>query len=162
MTNQPSSDLRTAYPTRSGESYLESIVHTASPARLRLLLIERAIDVAGTLSATWRDRRNLGTNEYSITLLDLLNELLSGVVGGHGGSVVGGPSTNEKKVCEQVSDLYVFLTQHLVAAEEKSDSGAIDEIATVLHIEAETWRAVCAQQGGHAGPVPTSGLNLQA
>jgi len=144
-------------PSRTGESYLDSIVQTASPARLRLMLIERAIDVAGTLSATWRAGEQPGTNEHSLKLLDLLTELLGGVV--------GGKESSEKEVCEQVSDLYVFLTKHLIAAEETSDAGSIDEISTVLQVDAETWRAVCAQESTQSAPVApavTGGLNLEA
>ncbi len=140
--------------SRSGESYLDTLVKTASPAKLRLMLIERAIAVAGTLASTWRAGDKLGANEYSITLLDILNELLSGIMDGN--------ANDEQKVCKQVADLYVFLAQHLVIAEERSDAEGIDEIATVLQIEAETWRAVCARDGGHTDPRPTGGLNLQA
>ena len=167
MTNRAASARFTdqVRSSRSSESYLESMVNTASPARLRLLLIERAIDVAGTLASTWRDGKELGANQYSLKLLELLNELLSGVV--------GGPSPEQQKICHQVSDLYVFLTKHLLGAEEASDSEAINQIATILQTEAETWRGVCAQQSGQqgsstgtipsidGGPLPSEGLNLQ-
>lgn len=140
--------------SRSTDGYLESIVQAASPARLRLMLIERAIDVAGKLVTTWRAGEQPGTNEHSVTLLDLLNELLSGVTGGQ--------QTQEKQICGQVSDLYVFLIQHLVAAERSTDATAIDEITAVLHVEAETWRAVCAQANQHTTSNVSAGLNLQA
>lgn len=156
MTQQATPARRTdsAISSRSGDSYLESIVQTASPARLRLMLIEKAIDVSSTLARTWREGGVHGPNEHSVKLLDLLNELLSGVVGGN--------RSDEKAVCGQVADLYVFLSQHLVAAESNSDSSAIDEITAVLHVEAETWRAVCAQESTQPAPTQSSGLNLQA
>ncbi len=138
-----------------GMQYLEATVRSASPARLRLMLIERGVDVAGHLAQTWRSNQNLGPNEHSIKLLDLLNELLSGVVGGQG--------DGSDDVCEKVADLYVFLAKHLVAAESTSDASAIDEIKTVLEVEAETWRAVCAQatpRHSSAGSTQT-GLNLE-
>ena len=142
-----------------GEHYLESSVQTAPPARLRLMLIERGAEVARTLARSWRSDEKLGSNEWSLRLLDILNELLSGIT--------GGSSTQEREVCLKVADLYVFLTQHLVAAEETSDADAIDEIVTLLEIEAETWRAVCAQSLAPSNPGlrtsdGESGLNLQA
>ena len=168
MTNYAASARLTnqGRSSRSSESYLESMVNTASPARLRLLLIERAIDVAGTLASTWRNGKELGSNQHSLKLLELLNELLSGVV--------GGPSQEQQEVCHKVSDLYVFLTQHLMRAEEASDTDAIIQISTILQTEAETWRSVCGQQSGQQATLtggipsvdgsvlPSEGLNLQA
>lgn len=121
-----------------GEQYLEAAIRTASPARLRLMLIERAIEVSGRLAEVWRNGEAPGSNEHSLKLLDLLGELLSGVV--------GGDSDSENDVCQKVADLYVFLSQHLVAAESSSDAESIDEIKIVLAAEAETWRAVCGQE----------------
>ncbi|MDG2220546.1 MAG: flagellar protein FliS [Rubripirellula sp.] len=168
MTNHAASARFTnqGRSSRSSESYLESMVNTASPARLRLLLLERAVDVAGNLATIWKDGKELGSNQHSLKLLELLNELLSGVV--------GGPSQEQQKICHQVSDLYVFLTQHLMRAEETSDCDAINQIASILQTEAETWRTVCGQQSGQqassagifpsveGGVVPSEGLNLQA
>jgi flagellar protein FliS len=139
-----------------GRQYLEATVQSAPPERLRLMLIERAVDVAGHLSLTWRSKQSLGSNEHSIMLLDLINELLAGIVGGN--------SEGENELCLKVADLYVFLAKHLVAAEGTSDADAIDEIRGVLEVEAETWRAVCARASATPRPsVPgNSGLNLQA
>lgn len=121
-----------------GHKYLESTVHSATPARLRLMLIERAIDVAGNLSANWRQGKALGENEWSLWLLDLLTELLNGVASSR--------VESERQVCQTVSDLYVFLIQHLIAAEAASRADAIDEIRLVLNIEAQTWALVCANE----------------
>ena len=145
--------------------YLESAIRTASPARLRLMLIQRAIEVAVSLARVWREGQSVGPNEYSLTLMDLLGELLAGVAGSN--------RSEENAVCEQVADLYVFLNQHLLAAETHSDAASIDEIRTILEIEAETWRAVCASEASAlpANAVPqhtgtqlgaASGLNFSA
>lgn len=143
---------------RHGERYLDASVGTASPARLRLMVIERAVEVAGSLAKTWRHQGGSpGTNEHSLKLFELLNELLSGVTAESG------------EVGQKVADLYVFLIQHLIAAEETSDATAVEEIAVVLQTEAETWRMVCANQshsahssGGNASPPSAGGLNLHA
>lgn len=160
MNSKERATHRQEGPTRSGQ-YLESAIYTASPAQLRLMLIGRAVDVCSQLSQAWRSGASSGANEHSITLLDLLNELLSGVVGSE--------HQCEKDVCAKVADLYVFLTQHLVRAQEVSDADAVDEIKAVLEIECETWRAVCARSAGDAktadgssDPAGLGGLNLEA
>ena len=129
------------YPPASGTSspghhYLRATIETASPPRLRLMLIERAVEVAAGLAMEWRAGRETGANAMSLRLLDLLTELLRGVQGG---------TTAENRLGSQVADLYVFLIQHLLTAEQNSDPNAIDEIRLVLETEAETWRLVCAQ-----------------
>ncbi len=143
------------------EHYLESSIHTASPAKMRLMLIERGVEVAATLARVWResvaDPANVAAgqtnvNEHSIKLLELLNELLSGVTG------------KDAPVGRQVSDLYVFLCQQLLRAEPRCDADAIDEIRLVLEIEAETWRLVCAQSTPgvtmSSSPVVQGGMDL--
>ncbi len=108
---------------------------TASPAKLRLMLLDRSVELARMVAKQWRENpEGAGPNEQSLTLLDFLSELLSGV------------TSDETDVCNQVADLYVFLTQHLVMAEEHGDAGAIDEIRLVLETEAETWRMVVANE----------------
>ncbi len=166
MTYTPSKAASNFQPSgfqqnrRSSDGYLESSVRHASPARLRLMVLERSVEVARTLANSWREKidTHRGPNEYSVLLLDLITELLSGV-------------TSSEGVCSQVADLYVFLSQHLLKAEEHSDAEAIDEIRIVLETEADTWRMVCAnetlaQLGSTAtpsSPLPiSSGLNLQA
>ena len=141
-----------------GLQYLDAAVRTASPARLRLMLIERAIDVASGLVSRWDQGQDLGANEQSIHLLDLLTELLNGVRSGN--------SPPEQQLCQQVADLYVFLSKHLVEAEANNDVDSIKEIRVVLQTEAETWRSVCAREiaGSPAGDSNTAapgGLDLQ-
>lgn len=148
-----------------GQSYMDSAIRTASPAKLRLMLLDRSVEVAQKLSNQWRAGEQMGPNEHSLSLLELLGELLSGIAGSE--------DPEEAKLCHQVSDLYVFLTKHLVIAEDHSDADAVDEIRLVLEAEAETWRSVCAQEmtrgAGHttnpvsSGDAPaTTGLNFSA
>ena len=126
--------------TTGGDQYLDADIQTASPARLRLMLIQRGIEVAAQVADNWRKLAASaggdapGPDEHSLKLLEILNELLSGVTG------------DQAEVCKTVADLYVFLAKHLIKAEETGDAGAIDEIRLVLQTEAETWRLVCANE----------------
>lgn len=152
------------YGFSGGQEYLDANVHTASPARLRLMLIERGVEVARQVAKVWRESQEpdgqgfSGANEYTLKLLEIINELLGGVTG------------DQDEVCRKVADLYVFLAKHLIIAEETSDAAAIDEIRLVLETEAETWRMVCANEvpqarqdkTGKPSEGPSGGLNLQA
>ena len=149
----------------AGQQYLESMVLSASPARLRMLLLQKGVDVSAQLSATWRDASERpesadrqGPNEWSLALLDVITELLAGV------------TSDEAPVCKQVADLYVFLSQHLLEAEATSDANKIDAIQRILKIELETWTQVCAAETPVAAPIAvdtsalsgySAGLNLQ-
>ncbi len=157
------------FRTTGGQEYLDANIQTASPARLRLMLIERGVEVARQLSDAWRGpsplenhdssgQASAAANEYSLKLFEILNELLSGVTG------------DKDEICRKVADLYVFLTKHLITAEEVRDADAIDEIRLVLETEAETWRMVCVNEAPVArndvvqagGQSHSGGLNLEA
>lgn len=123
-----------SYSDLSSSQYLESLVQTASPARLRLLLIEKAAGLCMLISQQWTQSPQAAQwDGPSIQLADILTELLSGV------------SQGDTDVAKRVADLYVFLIQHQNKAVEQGDASMIDEIQTVLETEAETWRMVCAQ-----------------
>ena len=122
-----------------GQQYLDATIRTATPAKLRLMLLERAVEISRMVAENWQSGKVTGSHEHSITLMEMIAELLTGVA--------GGSNKTENKLCLQVSDLYVFLLKHLVAAEETSDVQSANEITTVLQAETETWRAVVAQEG---------------
>jgi flagellar secretion chaperone FliS len=124
------------YHDSSGQSYLEAAVRTAPPARLRLMLIERGAELCKGISERWKaSRPTSGYDEQTLHLSDILTELLSGV------------GRSDLPLAKQVSDIYVFLIQHLAKAETAGDAAMIDEIRRVLDTEAETWRSVCTGAG---------------
>jgi flagellar secretion chaperone FliS len=122
-------------PSSSNDSsalrYLENTIRTAPPAKLRLMLIERAVGLCESISARWRLLTpEMGCDEQTLHLRDILTELLAGV------------GRSDLPVALAVSDLYVFLSKHLTDAEMMRDVTMIDEIGLVLQTEAETWRIV--------------------
>lgn len=116
------------------------------------MLIERAVEIATSLSDDYRTGAASGETESSMRLFDILSELLSGVT--------GSTDSRENQTCDQVADLYVFLIQHLIAAEKISDSTAVTEIAAVLQVEAETWRMVCATETEQSTRTASGGAGL--
>jgi len=112
--------------------YLENLVRSAPPAKLRLLLIERGVGLCESIGARWRAQKpEIGGDEQTLHLRDIMTELLSGI------------GKSDIPVAIAVSDLYVFLSKHLTDAELMGDVTMIDEIGVVLQTEAETWRIVC-------------------
>jgi flagellar protein FliS len=129
-------------PQSANENYLRSTVLTASPARLRYLLLERAMTLVSLIKeGRSRDPQRL-VDERTITLRDVLGELLSGV--GRGGDALA----------KQVADIYVFLLQELTYAEIEAGMERLNNIEMILEIELETWRQVCESHTRHAVPAP--------
>lgn len=123
--------------------YLENTIRTASPAKLRLMLIERAVGLCDAISIRWKaSKPEMGCDEQTLHLRDILTELLSGV------------GRSDLPVALAVSDLYVFLSKHLTDAEMMRDVTMIDEIGLVLQTEAETWRIVLETTLAAQTPTP--------
>ena len=81
------------------EQYLRTMVLTATPAKLRFLLLERAIALVEAIKEERMRCAEKLVDEKTITLRDILGELLSGV------------KRSEDRLSQSVSDLYVFLLQ---------------------------------------------------
>jgi flagellar protein FliS len=117
----------------AADSYLENEVLTATPQKLRLLLIEGAIRFAQAAIRHWEERRNDEACEAIIRCRNIVTELFSVI--------------NEKAFAPaaQVYDLYLFLFGELTEAQRHRDAGQVRGVLRVLETERETWRLVCAQ-----------------
>jgi flagellar protein FliS len=126
----------------ANEHYLQLMVLTATPAKLRFLLLERAVMVTEAIKEN-RMRKPEGlVDEKTLTLRDILGELLAGVK--RGGT----------ELSDTVADLYVFLLQELTFAEQEPGIERIDSIGHILEIEKETWQQVCGSQSKQNVPPP--------
>jgi flagellar protein FliS len=131
-------DQRTA-----NDRYLESAVRTASPARLRLMLLERGVALAEMICEKRQREPETLVDEWTVTLRDVLGELLSGITAEAG------------ELGVHVADLYVFLLQELTRAEQEPGSERLQAIGRILRIECETWRQVVeAQREQQASKIP--------
>lgn len=140
------------------DRYLQNLIRSASPARLRLLLIERGIEIAESLAATAAEPTQAATHsgkslelvraEQTLRLRDILGELLSGVV------------NKELEVAKQVADLYVFLLQYMGEAERQDTAERWERIVEILRIEQETWARVCEHATRSATPDAASSRPL--
>jgi flagellar secretion chaperone FliS len=126
------------------------------------MLIERGAEVATRLAERWTTVEGRATGdarsaEDALWLREILGELLAGVTADGGA------------LAKQVADLYVFLLQHLTAAEETREVAAIAEIRSVLEIERDTWTQVVARMSNSSSvPAPamqsiaSGGLSVHA
>ncbi|MCC6512147.1 MAG: flagellar protein FliS [Pirellulaceae bacterium] len=115
--------------------YLEQEVLTASPAKLRWLLINKSVQLCRIVDQLWQVHDYAAASQWTLRLRDVITELLSGV---HG----------TDPLSKRVADLYVFMLKLLTQAEQSQEIKQLHELQGLLEIEAETWLLVQQQSAG--------------
>ena len=110
------------------QAYLRTKVLTASPAELRLMLIDGAIRFTEQARRGY-ETRDLeaaydGTTKAQAILLELMNALRP---------------DQAPELCARLSGLYTFLYRTLVESSMSRDPVALEEVLTLLRFERETW-----------------------
>jgi flagellar protein FliS len=126
--------------------YLEQEVLTASPAKLRWLLLQKSVNLCEVIAELWRSGEFATADQWSLRLREFLTELLGGVQG-------------TDSVAAQVADLYVFMIKELTQAEQSRDRARLANLRELLEIETETWRLVQQNIAGTGGTVVTPPLH---
>jgi flagellar protein FliS len=126
---------------RPSETYFESQVLTATPQRLRLMLLDGALQYARRASQYWQAGRLYEGGEAVIGCQRIVTELLRGLRPEIAPELVG-----------NVAAVYNFVFRALIEAGLKHDPAKLDEAISVLEIERETWRQVCEQLGSSLEP----------
>jgi flagellar protein FliS len=115
------------------DAYLQTQIVTATPQRLRLMLIEETIRRLHAAQAAFAaDRRDQAAQALS-ACREVLAELLAGV------------QPDQSPVARRVQAIYVFLYSTLVEAQFGPDPGRLPDMLRVLEEERLTWQAVCEQ-----------------
>ena len=112
---------------RDNNPYLQQEVLTASPIRLRWMLITRAKELCEGVETLWRDGQIALGDQWSVRIRDILGELLSGVANGNPAS-------------DKVADFYLFLLKMLSEVEQTRDLDRLACLKDLLAYEAETWQ----------------------
>jgi flagellar secretion chaperone FliS len=130
--------------SEASRAYAATDVRTASPERLRLMLIEAAIGYAGEA------RRHAQASSWAIAgeafvesrraVIDLLAGIRTDVQSG---------DANAASLARKVRSLYTFLLRHLTEAQLYRDPERINETLRLLQMERETWRQVCERAAHH-------------
>lgn len=115
------------------EAYLETQILTATPQRLRLMLIDGAIRKAKLAQAAWQDGDIPAGLEAAGHCRDIVCELIAGI----------GPE--QTPLIKQVMGIYLFLFSTLVEAQVSRDPQRLADVIRVLDEERTTWQEVCLQ-----------------
>jgi flagellar secretion chaperone FliS len=120
------------------DAYLETQILTATPQRLRLMLIEgaiRKITAAKTAyeAADWQKASaDLGCCR------DIITELIAGI------------DPEQTPIAKQILSVYMFLYSTLVEAQFGRDANRLSELIRVLEVERQTWRELCEKMPDRA------------
>lgn len=124
--------------------YLETEVTTATPQRLRLMLIEEALRQcrAAHQAAAQDDRQAAAA--ATTRCRNLVSELLSAI------------RPEQGPVAAQVLRIYLYLYSTLVEVEFAGDYNQLAKIVGVLEEEQLTWQTVCQQSPDRPAPAASS------
>lgn len=128
--------------------YLRTKVMTASPAELRMLLIDGALKFARQgrdgLEAKDYEQAYNGTSQCQAIVVEMINALNDDA---------------DPDLCENLRSLYVFMYTRLVSGLTEKNVEIMDEVIRLLEYERSTWSMVMEQLGAggvleHAAPGP--------
>ncbi|MCU0879775.1 MAG: flagellar export chaperone FliS [Pirellulaceae bacterium] len=119
--------------TGAGSIYLETEVNTATPQKLRLMLIAGALRHARRTQTLWEEGNFETALESLIRCRDIVSELLAGV------------QLDASPLAKQVGGIYVYLFSALTQVQQSRDSAELTAIIRVIEEDYETWRQLCEQ-----------------
>ena len=124
------------------DAYLETRITTATPQRLRLMLIEDA------LRRIRAAQTSLEAEQFDdgIAAIRHSREIIA--------ELIGGIHPDDTPLAKQVLGIYLFLFSALAEAQFSRDGQRLSEVIRVLEEEQLTWQAVCEQMPDR--PVATS------
>lgn len=111
--------------------YLETQVMTASPQKLRLMLVEGAIRNVSQVEHYWDLQRLDEALEASIRAREIISELMSPL------------SADKSPLAMQMLAIYVYLFRTITEATLENDRVKLADVLRVLAEERETWSQVC-------------------
>jgi flagellar secretion chaperone FliS len=125
------------------QAYLRTKVLTASPAELRLLLLDGAIRFAEQTKGGYETRdleRALdGTTKCQAILTELMCSLR--------------PEHNPD-LCDKLSALYTYMYKRLVEASLSKDAEIVAEVIGLLQYDRETWSMLMKELVANGGGAP--------
>jgi flagellar protein FliS len=161
-------DSQTVMATETPNPYLKTKVMTASPAQLRLMLLD------GAIKFLQQGKAGLAAKDYEASYngfsrcQDIVMELISGL-----------RPEQSRELCDKLSGLYTYMYTQLVRACVERDAEIAEEVLGLLRYERETWvmlmdqleqenaagaadAADIAQLAAEAGSAPPNGTGANA
>jgi flagellar protein FliS len=119
-------------PRTARDAYFETQVLTATPQRLRLMLIDGALRFARQAIECWGDQVNRVPRYNALARChDIVVELYSTI------------KTDELPVARQVKAIYEFLIREMAFASMATDCQNVRNVVRVLEEERVTWQQLC-------------------
>ena len=135
--------------TLARQNYLQAEVQTATPQKVRLMLIEATMKNIHRTKKAWEEERFEAGFDSLALAQDIVAELLSSL-----------DKENNPDLASKIASIYVFIFRCLSEGGMTHDPQKLDDALRVLTSERETWRMVCekfgsSQDGGGSGGTST-------
>lgn len=115
-------------------AFLRQEVESASPAKLRWLLLQKAHGLTVYIRDLWLQGKAEEAKQWVILVQDIFTELLEGIV------------DSKHELAKQQSDLFIFLTKLLVVSAQTQDVPSLESLAEVLLIEKDSWEMLVRRE----------------
>lgn len=135
-------------------AYLRTKILTASPAELRMMLLDGAVRFADSARSALLEKNYEKLFENATRCQDILMELLTSL-----------RPDQSPELCQRLSALYTFLYRRMVEGTTTRDVAILEEVIRLLRFEQETWRMLLDQLNGGGKGDATGGesrLTVQA
>ena len=116
------------------DAFLRQEVESATPAKLRWLLLQKAHGLTLSIRELWLAGQSEEAKQWLILVQDIFTELLQGIV------------DPKHELAKQQSDLYVFLTKLLVLAAQTQDTETLKNVTEILEIEKDSWEMLVRRE----------------
>lgn len=123
------------------KNYIQAEVHTATPQKLQLLLVEAAIKNIHRTKQSWKESRFDVALDTLSRAQDIVAEILCSL------DVEGNPD-----IAKRLASIYLFIFRRLAEGGMTNDEEKLDDALRVLNSERETWKQVCEKFGSTVGP----------
>jgi len=128
------------------DAFLRQEVESASPAKLRWLLLQKAHGLTISIRELWLQDRADEAVQWMILTQDIFTELLEAIV------------DPKHELAKQQSDLIVFLTKLLIVSGQTQDVHTLESVTEILEIEKDTWEMLVRREYT-SGASPETGLD---
>lgn len=116
------------------DTFLKQEIDSATPAKLRYLLLRKAVGLCTTIDQLWQANDFVTAQQWCLRVRDILNEMLNGV------------TDRSNQAAAAISDLYVYLHRLMREADEGRDRESLAAVREILSIELETWQMYVNQE----------------
>ena len=124
------------------DAFLRQEVESASPAKLRWLLLQKAHGLTISVRDLWIQGNADEAKQWVILIQEILTELLEGIV------------DPRHELAKQQSDLFIFLIKILVLSGQTQDVQTLESLTEILHIEKDSWEMLARREVSGSASIP--------